>query len=105
MKINIKTKNFDLTPSIKGYVEEKMNYIEKLLGDIDRDGAVLLDFEVGKMNMHHNKGGVFYAEANLGVPKRVIRVEKTNDDLHAAIDEVREVLARELKEYKEINNK
>ncbi len=101
MKINIKAKNFDLTPSIKGYIEEKMNYIQKLLGDLDLDGAILLDFEVGKMNMHHSKGEVFYAEANLGVPKKVLRVEKTHEDLHAAIDEVKEVLARELKEYKE----
>ncbi len=101
MKINIKAKNFELTPAIKGYVEEKMSYLDRLMGDIDILGAVSLDFEVGKTTMHHNKGGVFYAEANLHVPKRTIRAAKTDDDLHAAIDEVKEVLAREVKEYKE----
>ena len=101
MKINIKAKNFELTPAIKGYVEEKMSYLDRLMSDIHVLGAVSLDFEVGKTTMHHNKGGVFYAEANLQVPKRIIRAQKTDENLHAAIDEVKEVLAREVKEYKE----
>jgi ribosomal subunit interface protein len=101
MKTNITTKNFELTPSIKEYIEEKMDYLDKFTGDWASLGGVELDFEAGRTTNHHNKGDVYYAEANLKVPGKMIRAQKNGDDLHAAIDAVKEVLAEEIKEYKE----
>lgn len=104
MNLNIKTKNFELTPSIRTYIEEKVEYIDRLIKTLDSTGACEMNFEAGKESNHHNKGAIFYAEANLKVPGKLIRVKKTNEDLHAAIDEVKQVLAEEVKEYKETNN-
>jgi ribosomal subunit interface protein len=101
MKTNITTKNFELTPSIKEYIEEKMDYLDKFTGEWASAGGVELDFEAGRTTNHHNKGQVYYAEANLKVPGKMIRAQKNSDDLHAAIDAVKEVLAEEIKEYKE----
>lgn len=104
MNLNIKTKNFELTPSIRTYIEEKVGSLDKLLESLNETGACEMDFEAGKENNHHNKGVVFYAEANLVVPGRLIRVRKDNEDLHAAIDAVKQVLLEQVKEYKETNN-
>lgn len=101
MKINITAKGFELTPAIRDYIEEKMGYIEKFAENWSAEGSAELDFEAAKTTKHHNKGDVFYAEANLKIPGTLIRVQKTNKDLHAAIDEVKEVMAKKIKEYKE----
>jgi putative sigma-54 modulation protein len=101
MKVNIKTKNFELTEAIREYIQTKMDYLDKFVSDWEKDGGVEVDFEAAKDTNHHNKGNIYYAEANLIVPGKTIRVEKNADDLHAAIDEVKEVLANEIKEYKE----
>ncbi|MCK9187268.1 MAG: ribosome-associated translation inhibitor RaiA [Candidatus Colwellbacteria bacterium] len=101
MKINISTKNFDITPSIKSYIEEKMNYLDRFTEEWLAEGGVEMDFDAGKTTNHHNKGNIYYAEANLKVPGNFIRVRKVAEDLHTAIDEVKEVMAQEVKEYKE----
>ncbi|MFA4999381.1 MAG: ribosome-associated translation inhibitor RaiA [Parcubacteria group bacterium] len=101
MKINITTKNFELTPAIKDYIDDKMDYLDKFVEEWAGTGGVELDFDAGRTTNHHNKGQVYYAEANLKVPGRMIRARKESEDLHAAIDAVKEILAQEIKEYKE----
>ncbi|MDD4930944.1 MAG: ribosome-associated translation inhibitor RaiA [Candidatus Colwellbacteria bacterium] len=101
MKVNIKTKNFELTEAIREYIETKMEHLNKLTSDWSIEGSAELDFEVAKETQHHNKGDVYYAEANLKVPGKLIRAEKNSDDLHAAIDSVKDILAEQIKEYKE----
>lgn len=101
MKINITVKNLELSPAIKEHIEKKMNSLDKFMKKWATEGSVELNFDAGRTTKHHNKGDVYYAEANLKVPGNMIRVRKTNEDLHAAIDEVREVLAEEIKQYKE----
>ncbi|MFA5053430.1 MAG: ribosome-associated translation inhibitor RaiA [Parcubacteria group bacterium] len=103
MKINIITKNFELTPAIREYIEGKMDYLDRFVEKWAMTGGVELDFDAGRTTNHHNKGQVYYAEANLKIPGKLIRVRKENEDLHAAIDAVKEILAQEIKEYKEKN--
>ncbi|MDD5098745.1 MAG: ribosome-associated translation inhibitor RaiA [Candidatus Colwellbacteria bacterium] len=101
MKVNIKTKNFELTEALRDYIQEKMDYLDRLVSEWEKEGGVEMDFEAAKDTMHHNKGKVYYAEANLSVPGKVIRASKNGENLHSAIDEVKEVLAGEIKKYKE----
>jgi len=101
MNINITVKNLELSPAIKEYIEKKMNSLDKFMKKWETEGSVELNFDAGRMTKHHHKGNVYYAEANLKVPGNMIRARKTNEDLHAAIDEVKEVLAEEIKQYKE----
>jgi putative sigma-54 modulation protein len=101
MKINITTKNFELTPSIREYIETKMNYLDHFIEDWISAGSVELDFDAGRDTNHHNKGQVYYAEANLKVPGTMIRVKKSAENLRAAVDVVKDVLAEEVKKYKE----
>jgi putative sigma-54 modulation protein len=101
MKINITTKNFDLTPAIREYIQDKMDSLDKFVEEWTMTGSVEADFDAGRTTNHHNKGNIYYAEVNLKVPGKLLRAQKTEEDLHAAIDAVKEVLAEEIKEYKE----
>ena len=79
-----------------------MSSLEKLLTRWDREDVVLLDVEVAKTTQHHNKGNVFYAEANLQIPNApLLRIEETNEDLHMAIVKVKDRLKNELSKLKD----
>ena len=103
MRIQIKTKNFDLTESIAAYIEERVGSIKKLVKGVEARGdgsgeAVLARVDVSRTTQHHNKGEVYRAEIMLEIPGEPnMYVEATADNLHAAIDEVRDDLFREVK--------
>ncbi len=98
MKINIKAKNTELTEALKNYIQEKMDMLEKYLGDVP---VINCDFEIEVTTHHHQKGEIFRAEANLQVPRELLRVEKTEKDMYKAIDKVKDHLHRSIKRYKE----
>lgn len=100
MKINLKTKNFSLTPNIKIYLEEKINSLDKFLPS---DESISSDIELSKTTKHHQKGDIFRAEVNLNVPGKLIRVVAEEWDLRVAIDSVKDELQREIKNNKEKN--
>lgn len=96
MNININATGVKLTRAMRNYVEEKFVDLDKFFDNIQK-----VDVDVGKRSEHHNKGKIFYAEANVHVPGKDIRVVKESEDLYKAIDKVRDHLKSELKEYKE----
>ena len=97
MNIRIYSKNFKLDEGLKDYINEKINSLTKYSSKI-----IAVDVEVGSIS-HANKGDVFRAEMNVQVPGRLIRVTKTTNDIYKAVDKVKDHLARELRQYKEIN--
>lgn len=86
MKVNIKATRFDLTDAIRDYIQEKVDMLEKFLGNLP---VINCDFEVARVT-GHNKGEVFRAEINIQVPKELFRVEKTESDMYKAIDKVKD---------------
>jgi ribosomal subunit interface protein len=96
----IKATNMEMTDAIRTFVEEKLMALEPKL---ERFGeSVALDVEVGKTTQHHRKGDVFRCEIQSMFPgKKLIRAEKTNDDLYKAIVEAINVFEREVIRYKE----
>ncbi len=98
MQINIKATKIELTPAIKNYVQEKMDMLEKYLGDMK---VINVNFEVEMTTNHHLKGEIFRAEANIKLAGDFIRVEKTEKDLYKAIDKVKDHLQGIIKKHKE----
>ena len=99
MKITkIKGTNIDLTPEIKLYVQEKLDMLDKYLGNLV---PLNCDVEVGLQNKHHQKGDIYFAEISIEVPGEILRVEKTEKELYKAIDKVKDHLARSIKKYKQ----
>jgi len=99
MKIAKKATNIQFTEAIEEYIERHLiQPVSKLIDPNDESAA--LSIEVGKTTRHHNKGDVFRAEANLHIAGRDLRAEEEREDLHSAIDKVRDELVRELTSFK-----
>ena len=107
MKINIKATNIELNDSLRFWVQEKIGELEKFLGVFGSEDLIAgekekVEFwvEIGKTTKHHLKGDVFRAEVQLYLPKKSLRAEAINVDLRTAINEAKDELQREIKQYK-----
>ena len=98
MKFQIKATKIELTDAIKQYVQEKVDMLEKYLGDMQ---ILNCDVEVGMAVGGQQHGSIFRAEINISVPGHMFRVEKTEKDLYKAIDKVKDHLVRSIVEHKE----
>lgn len=100
MTINIKATNTELTPAISSYVEEKVRGVEKFINAKDPSG-VLANIEIGLSTKHHQSGKVFRAEINLHIDGKYLRAVSEQEDLYAAIDDMKDEIIREIKAYKD----
>lgn len=98
MNIKIKATRLEITDAIREYCQEKMDMLDKYLGDIQ---VLNCDVEVERTLGDQHKGDIFRAEVNLEVPKEILRIEKSEKDLYKAIDKVKDHLAEMIKKYKE----
>lgn len=96
MIMTLHAKGMKLTDAIRDYAEEKIQTLEKFF-----DNIIKAEIEVGLDSQHHNNGKIYYAEVNLSVPGKVIRVVKESEDLYKAIDKVKDHLKNELESAKE----
>lgn len=96
MIVNIHGTGIDLTEALKEYAETKITGLTKFFENI-----TAADIDIGLSSNHHQKGKIYYAEVNLSVPRRKIRVVKEAEDLYKAIDKVKDHLKVELEDMKE----
>ncbi len=100
MKINIKATSIDLTDEIKSYILEKVGGLEKFVQEGNSEVEAYV--EVGKPSQHHKQGeDVFYAECNITLGKKVFRGEMESKSMQGAVDGLRDVMQRELSDFKE----
>lgn len=98
MEVRIKATDVELTDELKQHIQKKMDMLEKYLGDVQ---VLNCDVEVSvEPGPHQNKGKIYRAEVNLEVPGDLLRVEKTEEYLHKAVDKVKDHLARSIKKYR-----
>lgn len=99
MKINY-TKTFDLTPSLRTYIEEKLGSLSKFVKRFDETGDAAIWLELSRTTKHHKKGEVFMVAADLRLPKKILRAEEYAADIRTAIDQARNTLRLEIDKYK-----
>ena len=99
MTINIKATNTELTPAISAYVEEKVLGLDKFIVAEDPE-SVLANVEIGLSTTHHQSGKIYRAEMNLHIGGKYIRAVSEQEDLYAAIDDMRDQVAREVTSFK-----
>lgn len=101
MKITVRQKDLEITPSLQEYIEKKVvQPVQKFLKRNSATDLPVLDIEVGRVTRHHHKGNVFHASATLTMGKRVIRADATDADIHAACDQLGSELKREIETFK-----
>lgn len=104
MNITIHSAKLELTPAIKKYIEIKMLSLGHLITRFEKGGALLINFEISRTTKHHKHGEVYYAEANLKIAKDLLRAEAYHADARGAVDLVKDILRKEIGNYKELKN-
>lgn len=89
MRYSFTGKNTTVTDALKEKVSEKLKRLEKL---VPEDASVVVTFSVIKLD--HT------IEVTVNLPKRILRAEVTSQDMYAAIDEVVDVLEKQMVKYK-----
>ena len=96
MNISIHANSTELTDALREYTEKKMEGLVKYF-----EGITRVAVDIGLISTHHQKGKIFFAEANVHLPQgKMIRVRKEAEDLYKAIDKVKDHLKVELDEFK-----
>lgn len=98
MKIIIKSKDFSVSPAVESYLRKKVDSLSKFFKWFNEE-LILVEAELGRL-VRQQKGDVFRAEINLRLGGQLFRAEAEQFDIYAAIDEVRDDLAQELKRFK-----
>ncbi len=104
MNISIKTKDLELTPPLKEYIEDKIGGLERFFRRFGAD-TVMARVDVGRDSKHHQKGDVYRAEVNVDLPDGLLRAEATDWDVRIAVDSVRDKLRREIEKYLDLHGK
>ncbi|MEX2054417.1 MAG: ribosome-associated translation inhibitor RaiA [Candidatus Colwellbacteria bacterium] len=100
MRINIKTKEIELTDPLREYAEKKIGSLDKYLARFDED-VVMAEVELARTTKHHRQGDVYYAEVNLTLPSKLLRATHTSPDIRQSIDKVKDTLQREIRKFKD----
>ena len=101
MQIDIKKTELELMPEARQYIEQKMGSLAKFIKRYEEKGETHLFVEIARTTKHHQKGPIFYAEATMELPKAVLRAEANAYDVRAAVDQLKDILKREMDTYKE----
>lgn len=99
LNISFKSTQFEVTPAIRAYAEEKVRMIERLLDDRDADARAEVELE--QTTRHHQSGDIFRAEITLRTARLSLRTEAKEGDLYAAIDVAKDELVDEIRRSKD----
>lgn len=102
MQINLQGKNIELTESIKDYVLKRVTNLEKLLSNIEiKKGEARVLFEIAKTTNHHKAGEIFHADCSINIGGKKFYGSSNHEDLYSAIDEVKEILFKDIQKNKD----
>lgn len=99
LNIQIKATHFELTDTLRNYIYEKLQGIEKLL-NLNNDTTPLAEVEIEKTIPNQHQGQIYRAEINLSINGEMIRAESTDMDIYVAIIGARDEVERILRKQK-----
>lgn len=91
----------DLTPSIKTYIETKLNPLGKFIKRFEARGEITTFIEVGRTTKHHKHGDVFRAAIRIDLPQKRFFAEDLDANLRTAVDKIKNRIKDDLQKYKE----
>lgn len=94
MDLELQVRHFDLTDTVRDYVERKVGRMDRYLPDIK-----VTRVELGRA-MRRSQGEVYTAQVTTWVDSSILRAEEMNADLFAAIDLASDKLHRQIERYK-----
>lgn len=101
MRITIRGKNLEITPSFREYVDTKLlKPMGKLLAGQGPAGLPTVDLTFSRTTRHHRKGDIFRAETNIILGKKLLRAEASGEDIHTACILLKKEIEREIESWK-----
>ncbi|KRL38889.1 ribosome hibernation-promoting factor, HPF/YfiA family [Liquorilactobacillus uvarum] len=98
LRYNIRGENIEVTDAIRGYVQKKLNKLEKYFEDTSNSTA--------HVNLKVYSDKTSKVEVTIPLPYLVLRAEETSPDMYASVDLVTDKLERQIRKYKtKINRK
>jgi putative sigma-54 modulation protein len=99
MHIKLHGVHIEITDAIRSYANEKMSSLAKFTPKGEQN--LMVAVTLSKTTGHHIHGDVFSAEAELHLKGKDFYVRSQQNDLYACIDEIRDMLARDLASHKD----
>ena len=96
MRIEINAVRLELTDILKSYVEKKIGSVSKMVKKFEAQGEIVAFVEISRTSRHHKQGEIYYAEITMKLPHKTIRIERTDEDMYGAIEELKDELKEEL---------
>ena len=103
MEIRIKTTDYEITPDVRTYLDERLAHLEKLLGS--DSSAARCEVEIGRAAGRPRHGAnIWFAEIQI-IPPAGKRIVATNnsESLNGAIDDVKVEAERQLKRERQLH--
>jgi len=95
MPLQISGNNFEITPSLKQYIEEKIGGVRNYFQEVKK---IQVSLEV---DHHHQKGdAVHRVHITVHIPKEAVHIDAATSEMHAAIDKAEDKLRKHLGMYK-----
>lgn len=95
MRLIIKSKNMDVSESVREYVHKKIGALDRYVPYIDK-ARVELSLQQSRSNQDR-----LVVQVTMYGKGTILRAEEKSSDIFAAIDVVRDKLQRQIKRYKE----
>jgi putative sigma-54 modulation protein len=95
MRLQVKGKNVEVTPSIRAYAERKLGKLEKQLAEQTQVEVELSEQKNPSIAENH------VAEATIFTKGPTLRAREASPDMKVSIDQLVEKLERQVKKYRE----
>ena len=97
MRIVTKYTNLNATPALDVYIENNLSELKKYIRPWIANTEIIVRVEIARTTNHHNKGDIFYAEANIDAAGKLIRATHEDWDIRVAINQMNDKLQKEMK--------
>jgi putative sigma-54 modulation protein len=95
MRLQVKGKNVEVTPSLRAYAERKLGKLEKQLAEQTQVEVELSEQRNPSIADSHVAEGTIFTKGP------TLRAREASGDMKASIDQIVETLERQVKKYRE----
>lgn len=105
MEVRTKATDYEMTPDVSAYLDERLAHLERILG-ADNDVAQC-DVEIGRDAGRPRHGAnIYFAEITVRVPGGVhARATNRSESLNGAIDAVKGEIERQLRQGRKVHRR
>ena len=101
MDVRIRAIDFDLTPTINDYTEERLMAIRHILGEAGANARC--EVELGRAGAHSKHGNVWFAEINLyNSDGSHFFAREEGESVNSAIDAVKDEILSQMRKQKKV---